>query len=64
MTVDDPLGRGYVWGLGLLDCSTDLAARLRSWLREADAALRLPADVSASVAWAIGTGTLIPPSQT
>ncbi len=63
MSAVDPLGQGYVWGQGCLDCSTDLAGRLRSWLREADAALRLPADVSASVDWAIGTGTLIPPSQ-
>lgn len=63
LAAGDPLGRGYVWGLGSLDCSMDVAARLRSWFREADAALRLPSDVSASIDWAIGTGTLIPPSQ-
>ena len=57
------LTEGYVWGRGPLDCSTDLAGRLRTWFREADAALRLPADVSASAQWAIGTGALIPPSQ-
>ena len=56
----DPLGAGYVWGVGRLDCSPDLTARLRAWLREADAALRLPSDVSAPVEWAIGTGTLVP----
>lgn len=56
----DPLGAGYVWGMGRLDCSPDLAARLRAWLREADAALRLPTDRSAPVAWAIGTGALVP----
>ncbi len=58
----DDLARGYVWGMGPLDASPDLAARLRAWLREADAALRLPSDVSASVDWNVGTGTLVPAS--
>lgn len=63
MTELERLSRGYVWGVGPLDCSTDLAGRLRSWLRDADAALRLPTDVSASLDWVIGTGALVPPSE-
>lgn len=63
MTAFDELTDGYVWGLGPLDCSPDLAARLRTWLREADATLRLPGDVSASIDWAIGTGAMIPASE-
>ncbi|MFN8124892.1 MAG: AAA family ATPase [Candidatus Nanopelagicales bacterium] len=56
----DDLARGYVWGMGPLDASPDLVARLRAWLREADAALRLPTDVSAPLEWRIGTGALVP----
>ncbi len=63
MTELNQLGRGYLWGVGPLDCSTDLAGRLRTWLRDADAALRLPTDVSASLDWVIGTGALVPPSE-
>ena len=58
----DDLARGYAWGMGPLDTSPDLVARLRTWLREADAALRLPTDVSASVDWTVGTGTMVPTS--
>ena len=58
----DDLARGYCVGHGPLDTSPDLVARLRAWLREADAALRLPTDVSASVDWTVGTGTMVPAS--
>lgn len=63
MVVFDELADGYVWGLGPLDCSPDLAARLRTWLRETETTLRLPGDVSASLDWVIGTGTMIPASE-
>ena len=59
----DALVDGYAWGLGPLDCSPDLSARLRSWLRTADGSLRLPSDVSVPLAWSIGTGSLVPASQ-
>jgi ATPase family associated with various cellular activities (AAA) len=59
----DALVDGYAWGLGPLDCSLDLVARLRSWLRDADAALHLPGDVSAPLSWTIGTGPLVPAGQ-
>lgn len=59
----DPLVSGFAWGLGPLDCSPDLAARIRAWLREADAAMRLPGDESVSLEWAIGTGALVPAAE-
>lgn len=66
MTTDatfDPLVTGFAWGLGPLDCSPDLAARLRLWLREADSAMRLPGDSAASLEWSIGTGGLVPAAE-
>lgn len=59
----DPLVDGYAWGLGPLDCSPDLAARLRAWLRDADSAMRLPDDESVSLDWTIGAGALVPASR-